>query len=90
MRLWSIGLGVLLVMGVAGVAQSAEVSKPVVIDLLPGPGPGEKGTIGEEKATSHPTGDISPWDIHSIGGSTRADRRALARLAPRRRAAGPA
>jgi acetyl esterase/lipase len=54
MRARSIGLGLLMALGVVCLARAAEPTKPIVLDVWPGPAPGEKGPIAEEKATTKP------------------------------------
>src|SRR4051812_11098550 len=50
MRLAAIGLGMLLVVGLATIGRTADSPATQTIDLWPGAAPGENGTIGEEQA----------------------------------------
>jgi acetyl esterase/lipase len=59
MRTVAIGLGLLLVLALAQVGRTANApdSSPQVLDVWPGPAPGDDGSIGEEKAQKKPGED---------------------------------
>ena len=56
-----VSLGLILTLGLAAAVGSAETPAPGTSTLdVPGPVPGEKDPIGEEKATKKPGTNIAP------------------------------
>jgi acetyl esterase/lipase len=56
MRLTAIGLGMLLVVGLAGTGRTDDAPASKTLDLWPGQAPGENGSIGEEQAKTRDGG----------------------------------